>query len=118
MTDTSHAVYVIGAPRTSMIQSRNAKFYYDQIAKQDKWKILQDLEQPRISHASIMLGKNILVVGGKTRTARDHPLIESWNFEIGEAMLVDPSLQNPDSPKTKIYNGIAVFAVNGDFCKK
>ena len=115
MTDTSHAVYLIGS-NVNRFVSYNAKFYFDEITKRDKWEILPQLRQTRHSHASIMIGKNIITVGGET--IGDHSVIEIWDFETEDVMTVDPSPVNPDSYKTKIYKGIAVFPVDAEFCKK
>ena len=115
MADTSHAVYLIGSEGLRYLTSNNAKFHFDQ-TRGDVWQPLPNLKNARHSHASIMIGKNIVNVGGKTLS--DHSVIEIWDFETSEAMIVDPSPENPDSYKTKIYKGIAIFPVNSDFCKK
>ena len=116
MTDTSHAVYVIGSTKTVFPRSVNAKFYFDQSANQDTWKTLPNLKQARNSHGSIQIGKNTIIVGGQTQS--DHSTIEIWDFETGEAVTIDLSPGIPDSPKTKFYMGIALFPVYADFCKK
>ena len=115
MTETSHAVYLIGSEINSF-RSINAKFHYDHYAKKDKWKELQNLKQGRHSHAAIMIGRNTIIVGGKTWS--DHSDIEIWDFETDEAITVNPSPENLDSYKRKFYKGIAVFPVKSDFCKK
>ena len=121
MTDTPDAVYMTGG---SMFvegdtvdghSSIAAKFYFDQSAQQDKWKKLSNLKQGRQTHASIMTGKNIIFVGGKTD--EKHSLIEVWDIESDKSVMkVDPSPEN--DYKTKFYRGIAIFPVNANFCKK
>ena len=104
-TQTSDAVYVIGGRFTNNIV---AEF------KNDQWRRLGFLNQPREGHGSITVDGQTMIIGG---VEYDHyiPMVtEVWELENGNNKISEPTLPYFFS---YLY-GMALYIVDKDFCKK
>jgi len=102
-TQTLDAVYIIGGVYTKNIV---AQF------KNDQWRRLADLNQGRFGHNSITIGGQTMTIGGYFN-GRTPLVTEVWELENGNDKLIQPTLTDHDYAW-----GIALYAVEKDFCKK
>ena len=115
-TYTSDAVFIIGGAHTGNIV---AEF------KDDRWRRLRDLRQPRSRHGSIMMGTQTIIFGGVRFYGRDteedsreepRPIdtieTEVWDFEAGQSETIAPMLS-----QEQYSQGIALYFVDeANFC--
>ena len=103
-TQTSDAVYVIGGRFTNSIV---AEF------KNDQWRRLGFLNQPREGHGSITVDGQTMIIGGVEYDNYSPMVTEIWELENGINKISEPSL-----PFFPHYYGMALYIVDKDFCKK
>ena len=62
--------------------------------KDNVWRRLSDLKQPRSRHRSIMLGTQAIIIGGITSEENSMGTIETevWDFKTGENRTIEPTL--------------------------
>jgi len=74
-----------------------------------RWKKQGDLKTGRQAHATVVLGSNIMVIGGSNEpnTALE---TEIWNFEgDGSQEVIEPKLNG-------YYFGVGTYIVDANFC--
>ena len=104
---TSDSVFIIGGYLASNIV---AEF------KDNSWRRLPDLRQPRYLHSSITMGTQTIIFGG-TATEKDFssPIeTEVWNLETGESETIALMFRQQNAPWAA---GRALYFVNdARFC--
>ena len=114
-TQSPDAAYIIGGRYT---QNLVAEF------KNDQWRQLDDLNKGRLSHGSITIGTQTMIVGGNAQKwgmilsycfgYEDSDFFlsfetEVWELENGNNKVITPTL-------SYYYYGIGLYAVDFNFC--
>ena len=99
------AVYIIGGYIGGTATDIVAEF------KNDQWRRLANLNRERMGHGSITIEGQTMIIGGNG----PHITIDTevWELENGNNKIIKPAL-----PQWHYAVGVALYAVEKDFCKK
>ena len=80
--------------------------------KDDQWINYGKLHQGRMGHGSITVGGYTMILGGFSGDKTDYIQTEVWTFETGGNRYINPKL-----PDYTYHRGMALYAVDFNFCR-